>query len=88
MEQDEHLAVGAGEAGFSWLSSIGPTCGWPRTEEPLARGRRHFENCDEALPHDPALAGRSGEPSGVAPHALDPEAAARLWEVSVPALGD
>ncbi|MET9042684.1 SDR family NAD(P)-dependent oxidoreductase [Streptomyces sp. NPDC003631] len=57
---------------------------------PLVEGvtGRYFENCNEALPLDPALAGRSGEPSGVAPHALDPDAAARLWEVSARTLGD
>jgi NAD(P)-dependent dehydrogenase (short-subunit alcohol dehydrogenase family) len=37
---------------------------------------RYFEDCDEAGPHQP------GTLSGVAPHALDPEAAARLWDVS------
>ncbi|MGW3687106.1 SDR family NAD(P)-dependent oxidoreductase [Streptomyces sp. NPDC005125] len=45
-------------------------------------GGRYFENCNEALPHDPATAGASVEASGVAPHALDPEAAERLWDVS------
>jgi NAD(P)-dependent dehydrogenase (short-subunit alcohol dehydrogenase family) len=37
---------------------------------------RYFEDCNEAEPHAP---GRWG----VAAHALDPEAAGRLWEVSV-----
>ena len=37
---------------------------------------RYFEDCHEAGPLDPE--GRSG----VAPHAMDPEAAARLWDVS------
>jgi hypothetical protein len=46
-------------------------------------GGRYFENCNEALPHDPATEGESMEASGVAAHALDPVAAARLWDVSV-----
>ncbi|MBE1485787.1 SDR family NAD(P)-dependent oxidoreductase [Plantactinospora soyae] len=43
-------------------------------------GGRYFEDCAEAEPH------RSGVRSGVAAYALDPEAAARLWEVSVQTL--
>jgi hypothetical protein len=46
-------------------------------------GGRYFENCNEALPHDPTTAGESMETGGVAAHALDPDAAARLWDVSV-----
>ncbi|GGW74733.1 SDR family NAD(P)-dependent oxidoreductase [Streptomyces galilaeus] len=37
---------------------------------------RYFEDCDEAEPHRP------GTNTGVAAYALDPEAAARLWQVS------
>jgi NAD(P)-dependent dehydrogenase (short-subunit alcohol dehydrogenase family) len=37
---------------------------------------RYFEDCDEAEPHRP------GTNTGVAAHAVDPEAAARLWQVS------
>ncbi|WP_158839447.1 SDR family NAD(P)-dependent oxidoreductase [Saccharothrix deserti] len=44
-------------------------------------GGRYFEDCAEAVPHQP------GTLSGVAPHALDPEAAARLWDVSEQLLG-
>jgi NAD(P)-dependent dehydrogenase (short-subunit alcohol dehydrogenase family) len=40
-------------------------------------GGRYFEDCHEAAPHEP------GTRTGVAPHALDPEAATRLWDVSV-----
>jgi len=40
-------------------------------------GGRYFEDCTEALPNAP------GTRRGVAPHALDPEAAARLWQVSL-----
>jgi NAD(P)-dependent dehydrogenase (short-subunit alcohol dehydrogenase family) len=45
-------------------------------------GGRYFEDCNEALVVD-------SDPSsalGVAPHALDPDAAARLWQVSVDAM--
>jgi NAD(P)-dependent dehydrogenase (short-subunit alcohol dehydrogenase family) len=43
-------------------------------------GGRYFEDANEALPYDPNL-----EHRGVAAHALDPEAAARLWDVSAAA---
>lgn len=41
---------------------------------------RYFENCQEADPDDPTAAGTDA--AGVAPYALDPEAAERLWEIS------
>jgi NAD(P)-dependent dehydrogenase (short-subunit alcohol dehydrogenase family) len=44
-------------------------------------GGRYFEDCNEALPHE------AGVPTGVAPWALDPEAASRLWSVSEQAVG-
>ena len=43
-------------------------------------GGRYFEDCNEAEPNQP------GTRRGVAAYALDPEAAGRLWEVSVTAL--
>ncbi|MET9222631.1 SDR family NAD(P)-dependent oxidoreductase [Streptomyces sp. NPDC003300] len=43
-------------------------------------GGRYFEDCDEAAENRP------GAPDGVAAYALDPEAARRLWEVSVATL--
>jgi NAD(P)-dependent dehydrogenase (short-subunit alcohol dehydrogenase family) len=45
---------------------------------PLVEGvtGRYFEDCAEAPPH------RAGVRRGVAAHALDPDAAARLWQVS------
>ena len=45
---------------------------------PLIEGvsGRYFEDCNEAGPNQP------GTRTGVAAHALDPEAAARLWDVS------
>jgi hypothetical protein len=44
-------------------------------------GGRYFEDCNGALPNEP------GTPSSVAEHALDPEAAARLWQVSEQTVG-
>ncbi|MFC4242485.1 SDR family NAD(P)-dependent oxidoreductase [Gryllotalpicola reticulitermitis] len=41
---------------------------------------RYFENCQEADVDDPTACGIDA--AGVAPHALDPEAADRLWAVS------
>ncbi|MFC4589128.1 SDR family NAD(P)-dependent oxidoreductase [Sphaerisporangium corydalis] len=40
-------------------------------------GGRYFEDCAEARPHVPGTSG------GVAAHALDPEAAERLWRLSL-----
>jgi NAD(P)-dependent dehydrogenase (short-subunit alcohol dehydrogenase family) len=44
-------------------------------------GGRYFEDCDEAGPNQP------GTRTGVAAHALDPEAAERLWRVSQETVG-
>jgi NAD(P)-dependent dehydrogenase (short-subunit alcohol dehydrogenase family) len=44
-------------------------------------GGKYFEDCNEALPAEP------GTRRGVAAHALDPEAAARLWQVSADTVG-
>ena len=43
-------------------------------------GGRYFEDCNEAGPHQPGIR------RGVAAYALDPENAARLWQVSIDAL--
>ena len=43
-------------------------------------GGRYFEDCNEAGPNQP------GSRRGVAAYALDPAAAARLWQVSVDTL--
>ncbi|MDT5369881.1 MAG: hypothetical protein QOC62_4312 [Mycobacterium sp.] len=43
-------------------------------------GGRYFEDCNEAGPSQP------GTGRGVAPYALDPDAAARLWEMSLQTL--
>jgi hypothetical protein len=44
-------------------------------------GGRYFEDCNEAE------IGKLSARNGVAEYALDPEAAARLWRVSLEALG-
>jgi len=46
-------------------------------------GGRYFEDCNEAMVLGPGAPETSG--SGVAAYALDPEAAARLWQVSTDA---
>ena len=43
-------------------------------------GGRYFEDCNEAEPHQP------GTRTGVAGYAIDPEAAALLWQVSLDTL--
>jgi NAD(P)-dependent dehydrogenase (short-subunit alcohol dehydrogenase family) len=43
-------------------------------------GGRYFENCQQAVVDDPGACGTDAV--GVAAHALDPDAAAQLWEVS------
>jgi hypothetical protein len=37
----------------------------------------YFEKCNQAVRNEP------GQSTGVADHALDPEAAERLWQVSL-----
>lgn len=52
---------------------------WAATAPELAgRGGRYLEDCAEALPFSPDLP----DSQGVMPHALDPETARRLWELS------
>jgi NAD(P)-dependent dehydrogenase (short-subunit alcohol dehydrogenase family) len=46
---------------------------WPALE---GIGGRYFDDCNESAVGEP------GTPHAVAPHALDPEAATRLWDVS------
>jgi hypothetical protein len=46
---------------------------------PLVEGvtGKYFEDCQEALPHAPGLR------RGFAAYAVDPDAAARLWQISL-----
>jgi NAD(P)-dependent dehydrogenase (short-subunit alcohol dehydrogenase family) len=77
------LRAGAGAQGTSWKTpEQGAATSVLVATSPLLDGigGRYFEDCNEAGPHQP------GTRSGVAPHALDPEAAARLWDVSVETL--
>jgi len=46
-------------------------------------GGRYFVDCNEAVP----VSRRTGDMSGVAPYALDPDNAARLWEESLRLIG-
>nr|WP_306972319.1 SDR family NAD(P)-dependent oxidoreductase [Streptomyces canus] len=48
-------------------------------------GGRYFEDCNEAETAQDTQPYQAGSVSGVASYALDPEAAARLWEVSLDA---
>jgi NAD(P)-dependent dehydrogenase (short-subunit alcohol dehydrogenase family) len=53
-------------------------------------GGRYFEDCNEAEPNHGPYSRRTPDqqpPTGVAAYALDPEAAARLWELSERAVG-
>ena len=55
---------------------------------PLLEGvsGRYFQDSNEAPVIDPAVAAQELEPFGVAAHALDPQSAARLWELSAAAI--
>src|SRR5690606_27998543 len=46
-------------------------------------GGRYFENCNEAVRFDPDAPLTEPDAPGVADYALDPEAASRLWDISV-----
>ena len=51
-------------------------------------GGRYFENCNEALPRDPGNPSTDLDDAGVAAYAIDPDIAARLWDVSTAMLRD
>jgi NAD(P)-dependent dehydrogenase (short-subunit alcohol dehydrogenase family) len=79
-EQQERAVAAAGEmktveqgAATSVLVAT-----WPALD---GVGGRYFEDCNQAERHVPGT-------WGVADHALDPEAAARLWDVSMDMLAD
>lgn len=83
---DEDLArlrAAAGVSGdeFTWKTTEqGAATSVLTAASPLLDGvtGRYFEDCNEALPNDTHSARH-----GVASYALDPESAARLWELSV-----
>ncbi len=75
--------------------AAGPAAAWKTPEQgaatsvlvatsPLLQdaGGRYFEDCNEAGPAERSTGG------GVAPYALDPEAAALLWQVSLETLAE
>jgi len=69
----------AGSAGPAWRTpQQGAATSALLAASPLVSGvgGRYFEDCNEAEPH------REGTRTGVAPYALDPESAERLWAVS------
>jgi NAD(P)-dependent dehydrogenase (short-subunit alcohol dehydrogenase family) len=72
---------GSGRYTFKSLEQGAATSVYVATA-PQLRGvvGRYFENCQEADPDNPAAAGTDA--AGVALHALDPEAAERLWTVT------
>ncbi|HEY6594433.1 MAG TPA: SDR family NAD(P)-dependent oxidoreductase [Asanoa sp.] len=73
-------AAGSGGAAPSWKTpEQGAATSVLCAASPLLDGvgGRYFEDCNEAGPHQP------GTRTGVAAYALDPEAAARLWHVSL-----
>lgn len=68
---------------FVWKSpQLGAATSVLLATSPLLNGigGRYFEDCNEARPHMP------GTRTGVASYALDPEADAHLWQVSIDAL--
>jgi len=83
---DEELArlrAASGPAAPAWKTpEQGAATSVLVATSPLVQGvgGRYFEDCNEALPNEP------GSRTGYAPYARDPEAAARLWDVSVEAL--
>jgi NAD(P)-dependent dehydrogenase (short-subunit alcohol dehydrogenase family) len=83
-EELDRLRAAVGGGGPQWKTpEQGAATSVLVAASPLLDGvsGRYFEDCDEAEPHRP------GTRSGVAAHALDPEAAERLWQVSVDTLG-
>ncbi|GIF51647.1 NAD(P)-dependent dehydrogenase (short-subunit alcohol dehydrogenase family) [Asanoa ferruginea] len=80
-EEDlERARRAAGAGGASWRTpEQGAATSVLLAASPLLTGvaGRYFEDCNEALPNE------QGTRTGVAPYALDPSAAARLWELSV-----
>jgi NAD(P)-dependent dehydrogenase (short-subunit alcohol dehydrogenase family) len=79
-EELDRLRAQMGSAAPSWKTpDQGAATSVLLATSPLLDGisGRYFEDCNEALPHQP------GTRTGVAPYALDPEAAERLWEISL-----
>ena len=82
-EELNRLRAASGGTAVSWKTvEQGAATSVLLATSPLVEGigGRYFEDCNEALPHVP------GTRTGVAPHALDAEAAERLWDDSLETL--
>jgi NAD(P)-dependent dehydrogenase (short-subunit alcohol dehydrogenase family) len=82
-EDIERARAAAGGGGPRWKTpEQGAATSVLLATSPLLAGvgGRYFEDCNEAEPNQP------GTRHGVAAHALDPEAAGRLWQVTVETL--
>ncbi|GAA4181052.1 SDR family NAD(P)-dependent oxidoreductase [Streptosporangium oxazolinicum] len=83
-EELDRAIAAAGGTGITWKTpEQGAATSVLVATSPLLEGvgGRYFEDCNEAVQNQP------GSRKGVAAYALDPEAAARLWQVSVETLG-
>ncbi|MBY8879404.1 SDR family NAD(P)-dependent oxidoreductase [Actinacidiphila acidipaludis] len=79
-EELDALRTRAGGGGPQWKTTEqGAATSVLVATSPLLEGvgGRYFEDCQEAAPHE-----EGGPRRGYAPYAVDPEAAARLWQVS------
>src|SRR5215831_5609785 len=79
-EELDRLRTQMGSAAASWKTAEqGAATSVLLATSPLLDGisGRYFEDCNEALPHQPSTR------TGVAPYALDQDSAERLWEVSL-----
>jgi NAD(P)-dependent dehydrogenase (short-subunit alcohol dehydrogenase family) len=82
-EEIARLRAAAGSGATTWKTpEQGAATSVLLAASPLVDGvtGRYFEDCAEAEPNQP------GSRRGVAAHALEPEAAARLWQVSTETL--
>jgi NAD(P)-dependent dehydrogenase (short-subunit alcohol dehydrogenase family) len=83
-EDLERMRAQMGSTAFSWKTpEEGAATSVLVATSPLLEGvgGRYFEDCNEAGLNQP------GTRRGVAAYALDPEAAARLWQVSIETIG-
>jgi NAD(P)-dependent dehydrogenase (short-subunit alcohol dehydrogenase family) len=80
----DRARAAAGSAGPAWKTAQqGAATSVLLAVSPLTDGvsGKYFEDCNEALPNEP------GTRRGVAAHALDPDAASRLWQLSEQTVG-
>ncbi len=82
-EELDRLRAATGSAAPAWKTTEqGAATSVLLATSPLLDGvgGRYFEDCNEAQPNEP------GTRRGVAAHALDPDDASRLWDVSIETL--